>query len=403
MKKIVAFAICAASVTGAVAQKAVVDQAAKMSGKFDKLPEARTLIKGAMNDPETAQDVRTYFVAGDLEYSAYDKGTQAAMVNPADPQANPLTMSVELLNGYNWMMKALPLDAVPDAKGKSGKFAKKIASTVASHYGDYFNAAGELYNNKRYPEAYELFMVYGDLPDAEWLGKAAPAVVPEQRALAYYYGGLAAYFSQQPLKATEALKQARIAGYEDPEAQNYVMEIACWQQLANDSTMASQAKANIIDVARSGFQKYGLQVPLFFSNMINSLISDGQFAQAYELMAQEIAKTPDNAWLYGLRGYTYDVEGKNDQSVADYRMAASLPGADFETLKNASRKIFRQGQEEWNKIEGAGADVQKARQNIRTNYFEAAKEITDRAKQLPNADGSIDYIVDAIDYMLSIQ
>lgn len=403
MKKLVAIALCAATAVGAVAQKQVVDQASKMAGKFDKLPEARALINDAMSNPETANDVRTYFVAGDLEYSAYDKGILAGQINPQDPQAAPLTMAEELLNGYNMMMKALPLDAIPDAKGKSGKYAKKIASTVAGHSNDYFNAGGEFYNNKHYPEAYELFTIYADMPDQEWLGKLAPTLNPEQRAQAYYYGGLAAYFSQQPLKATESLKKARLHGYEDPEAQNYVMEIACWQQLANDSTMANQAKANIIDVARSGYQKYGLQNHLFFSNLINAMIEDNQFAMAYELMDQELAKNPENGWLYGLQGYVYDVEGKDAQAVESYRKAANLPDTDFETMKNAARKIFRQGQEEWNKIEGNSAEAQKARANIRTNYFEAAKAITDKASQMPNADSSIDYIVDAINYMLGIE
>lgn len=403
MKKFVALAICAASVAGAMAQKQVVDQAAKMAGKFDKLPEARALIKEAMQNPETAEDVRTYFVAGDLEYSAYDKGILAGQINPSDPQADRMTMARELLDGYNMMMKALPLDAQPDAKGKSGKFGKKIASTVAGHLNDYFNAGGEFYNNKQYPEAYELFTIYADMPDQDWLGKVTPQLAPEQRAQAYYYAGLAAYFSKEPLKATASLKNARLNGYEDPEAQNYVMEIACWQQLANDSTMTQQAKSNIIDVARAGFQKYGLQVPLFFSNLINSLISDGQFGQAYSLMDQEIANNPENGWLYGLRGYVCDVDGKDEASVKYYRKAAELPGSDFETLKNAARKIFRQGQEEWNKIEGNSADAQKARADIRQNYFEVAKAITDKASQMPNADSSIDYIVDAINYMLGIE
>lgn len=384
-----------------MAQKQVVDQAAKLSGKFDKLNDARVLIKGAIADPETSNDARTYFVAGELEFNAYDNGVKAAMINPNDPSSEPLTMAQELLNGYNYYMQALPLDSVPDAKGKvNPKFSKKIVSKIVGHVNDFFNAGGTLYNNKKYPEAFDMFMIYADMPDESRFGKTVPELTPEQRATAYYYAGLGAYFSQQPLKATEALKKARLMGYDDPEAQNYIMEIASWQQVAQDSTMADMAKGNIIDVARAGYQKYGVSIPLFISNLVNVMINEGQFAQAFALMDEEVSKNPDNAWLYGLRAYVYDVNGNDDKSVEDYRKAATLPGADFETLKNAAKKIYRVGAEKLNAIEGNSADARAARQNLKTNYFEVAKNIVDTAKQLPNADGSIDYVDDAINYAL---
>lgn len=401
MKKILTMALCAASVCGAMAQKQVVDQAAKMSGKFDKLPEARELIKGAMQNEETANDARTYFVAGELEFDAFENGMKAGMINPEDPAANPETMALELLNGYGMYMKALPLDSVPDVKGKvNPKFSKKIVSKVAAHAGDFFNGGGTLYNNKNFADAYNMFMIYADLPDAKWMGKNAPALTPEQRANGYYYAGTAAYFSRQPLKAADALKKARMAGYEDPEAQNYVIEIASWQQLAQDSVMSKEAKANIIDVARSGYQKYGVAVPLFISNMVNAMINEGQFAQAFALLDEEVEKNPENAWLYGLRGYVYDVNGQDDKAVDDYRKAAILPGADFETLKNAAKKLYRVGTEKLNAIEGNSVEAKAARQDVKNNYFMVAKQVVDRARQLPNADGSIDHVSDAVDYAL---
>lgn len=401
MKKILTLALCATTMFGAMAQKQVVDQAAKMSGKFDKLNEARGLIKGAMENAETAKDARTYYVAGELEFNAFDNGVKAGMINPQDPSADPETMAGELLSGYGYFLKALPLDSVPDAKGKvNPKFSKKITDKIGGHVGDFFNAGGTMYNNKKYPEAFDLFMIYADMPDAAWLGKHAPTLTAEQRSTAYYYAGLAAYFSQQPLKATEALKKAREAGYEDPEAQNYVMEIASWQQVAQDSTKADLAKANIIDVACAGYQKYGVSVPLFISNLVNAMINDSNFTEAFSLMDGEIAKNPDNAWLYGLRAYVYDVNGNDEKSLEDYRKAASLPGVDFETLKNAAKKIYRVGAEKLNSIEGNSAEAQAARKDLKDNYFGLAKQIVDTARQMPNADGSIDYVSDAINYAL---
>ena len=109
MKKMLTMALCLAAVASAGAQKANVEGAKKLSGKFDKIEEARNLIKQAMQNPETQNDANTYYVAGKIEFDAYDKGLQAAMINPEDPSANPEAMAQELLNGYDYFLKALQI------------------------------------------------------------------------------------------------------------------------------------------------------------------------------------------------------------------------------------------------------------------------------------------------------
>ena len=64
MKKFLTIALCFAAACSMCAQKAVVDQAKKLSGKIDKIEEARNLIKQAAANPETANDVNTYFIGG---------------------------------------------------------------------------------------------------------------------------------------------------------------------------------------------------------------------------------------------------------------------------------------------------------------------------------------------------
>lgn len=403
MKNLFVIALCAAAISPAMAQKQVVDNAAKLSGKFDKLEEARGLINQAMSNPETANDARTYFVAGELEFDAFDNGIKARMINPEAPAADPLAMGTEILKGYEWYLKALPLDSIPDAKGKvNPKYSKKIISKIAGHASDFFNAGGTFYNAKKvYPEAYTAFMIYGDMPDMEFLGKNAPQLPANDRATSYYNAGLSAYFGNELVKAANAFRKARTIGYEDPEGQVYVYEIACWQHLAqNDSTMVEPAKVAIIDVARAGYEKFGVEKPLFLNNLVNYMVSDGQFGQAIAMIDEQIAANPDNAGLYGLRGFVYDRKGDDNSAIDDYRKAAELPTVDFETLKNAAKKIYRTGAEKWNLIEGNSKDAQAARQDVKVNYFEAAKKITDKARQMNPNDPDLDYVIENIDYAL---
>ncbi|MDE5874894.1 MAG: hypothetical protein K2H15_04540, partial [Muribaculaceae bacterium] len=383
MNRLLTFALCLAAVGTEGAQKAVVDQAAKLSGKADGLSQARELIQQAMQNPETQNDARTYYIAGKIEFDAFDNATKTKMISPDDPSANPVTMADELMKGYNYFLKALPLDSVPNEKGQiKPKFSKDIVNKIAGHNGDFFTAGANYFNEKKYyPEAYDAFMVFGELPETGRLGKLAGLIDPSQISTAFFNAGLAAYSGNEFEKSAEAFAKARQAGY--PQAEAYIYGIACWQAVAQQNPdREKEVQAKIFEIAQAGHEKFGLEQPLFINNLINSMVVDGNVDAALEKLNAVIAENPENAALFGLRGYVNDRIGKDAESEADYRKAAALPSADFETLKNASKKIFRIGTTKWNEIEGASAEAAAARQNVKANYFEAAKEIANKAKAI---------------------
>lgn len=398
MKKILTLALCIAAAGSMCAQKAIVDQAAKLSGKNDKLSEARELIQKAAQNPETNTDARTYYVGGKLEFDAFDNSFKRQMINPKDPAVNPVEMAQQLINGYNLFMKALPLDQQPNAKGEiKPRFAKDIASKVMGHFNDYFNAGGTFYNDKKYyPEAYDAFMIYGSMPSLPFATKEVKATPDSVLNTSFFNAGIAAWAGEHLKEAANAFKHARLNGSDN--VQNYIYEIACWQNLAaNDSTAVEEAKNQIAEVAEAGYNKFGISQPLFVNNMINSYVLDSKLDKAIEKLNQLIAENPDNASLYGLRGYVYDRSNNDEASVADYKKAASLDDADFETLKNAAKKIFRVGTEKWNNIEGATPEQRK---QIKDEYFQYAKDITTRANNMKKGDSDLEYVIENIDYAL---
>ncbi len=395
MKKIFVLALCAAAAGSMFAQKANVDAAKKLAGKVDKIEEARTLIQAALADSETMNDPNTYFIAGKIEYDAFDKNDAARRINPAD--VDLLNMYRELLNGYNYYVQGIPVDAA----SPKPKLGKDMAKAIASHATQYFEGGANFFNEKVfYPEAYQSFMIYGDLSDmTDLLGKATPQLPQADRATAYFNAGLAAYSGNQVEKSAEAFKKARGAGYSDPQA--YVYEIACWQNIAQtDSTKSEEAKNRIREVAMDGYRAFGIDQPLFINNLVNSMVSDNQTDQALALITNELGNHPDSPALYGLRAFVYDRADNDEASLADYRKAVSMPGVDYETLKNAAKKIYRLGAEKWNSLEGNSAATQAARQDVKTNYFEAAKAITEQAKALNGVDDDLQYVIENIDYAL---
>ena len=210
-----------------------------------------------MANPETANDAQTYFIAGKIEFDSYDKQLTDRMINPAS--VDNVKMSENLLNGYNSYVKALPLTAVPNEKGKTDtKTSKAIVSAIKGHANDFFDAGAFFFNaQKVYPEAYECFMIYGDLPSQDFMADQKLAIPDTLRGTAYFNAGLAAYTGNDIYKSADAFRKARSVGYEDKQA--YIYEIACWQAAAQrDSTMEQTAKEKIMEVAEAGDKKFGI-------------------------------------------------------------------------------------------------------------------------------------------------
>lgn len=401
MKKILTFMLCLGAITPLFAQKALVEQAKKLSGKPDKLEEARSLIKQAMQNPETQNDAQTYYIAGKIEMDAFDNGFKNKMINPNDPSAQGGVMADEIVAAYNYFLQALPLDSMPNEKGQiKPKFSKDIINKINGHAADFFTAGADYYNEKAYyPQAYNAFMIYGNLPEGI-LAANAKDFNQQQIATAFFNAGLAASQGGAPEESAQAFKKARLAGYEQPEATIY--EIACWQTIAQqDESRFAEAQANIKTAAQAGIDAFGIDNSIFLNNLINSMVSDGEIDQAIAKLNELIAANPEAANLYGLRGYVYDRAEKDDLSEADYRKASSLPSADFETLKNTSNKLYRVGATKLNDLEGTSAETKAAREDIKVNYFIEAQNLANRANEMQPGDPYIQNILDSIDYALT--
>lgn len=399
MNKFMLAAFCLTVAGGMSAQKINVDNAKKLSGKFDKIEEARNLIKQAMEDPSTSNDANTYFVAGKIEFDAYDKGLQTAMIKPDDPSANPVTMAQELLNGYEYFLKALPLDQVPNEKGEiKPKHTKNIINTIAGHNGDFFKAGSDMYNaGQYYPGAYQGFIIFADLPDMEVLGNKAPKTPQADRAQAYFNAGISAYSGNQVPLAAEAFRKARLMGSEDPKA--YMYEIACWQNLAqNDSTQVEPAQKAIMEVAEAGYSKFGLEDPIFLNNLVNTLVQNEKYDEAISKVNALTAENSANANLYGLLGFIYDRKGDDAASLDAYKKAIAIENCDFETLKNAAKKFLRVGSNKYGELDPADSAGKLA---VKSNYFDVANDICQRAKSIKADDQDLQYVIESIDYALT--
>jgi hypothetical protein len=406
MKKAFITLLCIAAIGSMGAQKKTVDAANKLVGKTDKIADARGLIKQAMTDPETAQDARTYFVAGQIEFGSYDQDFLKKQINQNDASLSATDMADKLLNGYNYFMQALPLDAQPNEKGKvSPKYTKDIASKIAGHTNNFYEAAIAKYNDKKYyPDAYNAFMIFSEMPEKELTAKVAPAFPDSVRALGFYYAGICAYSGNEVDKAKSAFERAVNLGLNDPNG--YLYQIGCWEAIAkNDSTRLEEAQNAIVDIAKKGYSAFGMQNPVFIRNILQDYVNKGQPQAAVDMLNNEIAANPNIALLYGLRGWAYANVGNDDASIADYKKAASMPDVDSSVLLMGATKIWRQGTNVYGKLEGNSGDMRAAKAQLKSEYFEPALEMAEKALSLSTDNSErnrINNLIDNINYVLDL-
>lgn len=400
MKKVFAFALCLAAVASAGAQKTLADQAKKLSSS--DMNQARELVKQAIT--ADANDPYNYFVAGSIEWDAFDKSNKALLFNPNDTKIDKSEMGKQLVNGYNYFIQVLPLDQKPNEKGQiKPKYTSKIIGKVVEHYiaNDFFNAGAQAYQDKQYyPLAYEAFMIQGKVPGMPEFSDKLKNVPDSVRAQSFFNAGLSAWAGNNLQGVAEAMKNARLLDYKEPEA--YIYEIAAWQRMAQEDSTQQFQKASekaIQEVAEAGYKKFGLEQPLFINNLINSMIGANQNAEALAKLNELISENPQSPDLYSLRAFVYDRQGKDEESVADYKKAASMQGASFDILKVAANKLLRMGT---NKINDTDRSDKAAMEALKMNYFMPAQDMLKKAIEVKGgeSDSDIDYLMENVTYAL---
>lgn len=407
MKKIIMALMCLAVAGGMSAQKKVVDSANKLVGKPDKLTEARGLINEAINNPETANDPRTYYVAGMIEWKAYDADRlNKDMGKPT--MSTDTEMAAQMLNGYKYLTKALELDAVPDAKGKTGAYATKIYNELAGHDKEFWTAGATYYNEKKfYPEAFEGFYTAAEIPAINGINPKAVTLLPDStRMQAYFYAGQSAYSGKALESAIKAFEKAAQLGMDDPNV--YVYQLASWEAIGDqDSTRKVEAGNKMNEVSMAGFKKFGINPNIFLSRLVENYAEQNRLDQALELLNTQITENPNAAILYRLRGWVNGKMEKEDALVDDYLKAGSMADADADILYNCANVIYRYVANKNGALEINDPNAKTIRENLKNNFLQPALEFANKAKQLNQGEkankalaGKINNLLDDIDYLL---
>lgn len=392
MKKIAILGLCLMVTASAFAQKSVVKEAESAMKSGKPYTEVKKIITPAYSNPETQNTAEVYYIPGKAGIQQYDDMLGKRQLNMLpNGEADFIVMDDALMAAYGDFMKALPLDSLPDAKGKiKPKYSKDIINKIAGHVNDYNMMGGDYWNSKEYDKAYQTWQIYLDiLNDPRFEGKVNN---PGDTIIAgvYYNQALAAWQSEDLNKAIDAFRKSINKGNNKEEVLKYAVGVA---NLAKDNDA-------LLEFASMGNNLYGKEDTEFLNQIINYYLQTEKYDEAMKYLSNGISTDPSNSQYYALRGIIYDNKNDRDNAMADYKKALDLNPENSLALFYYGRGVAAKAGELQDNYDKPDYDSYKAK-NIDPQYREAVSYLEKAYTLDPNNRTEILRVLDICYYNLN--
>jgi len=316
MRKILFITMMAVLTSGSIfAQKSALKDAKRALGR-DDLNEARTMIKQAVEHPETATDPETWKVWGDIGNKAFDLQRTNAMLGKS---ANDKVMYDGLMESYGPYVKADSLGELPDAKGKvKNKFRKDIAGILRANHPFYIN--GGVYYNEQgdYKKATDFFEVYWNIPSLPiFEGEKDAFVLDSTFQTIKYYAIITAIQGEDHKRALAMLQRAA----KEPFIENSAYKESDIYELMASEYIQLGDSAKFLEILYDGAEKFPSS-NYFLPNLVNVFIREGNTDKAMEYLDKAIENTPQNSCdLNSVKGALLAEQKNYEAAEAEYRKA----------------------------------------------------------------------------------
>ena len=326
-------ALCVAA-SASFAQKKVVNEAQSIAkGSNADFGEARTLIKGALENPETKDDAKTWYVAGFIEDQQFNAERAKQILGQ---QPNEPVMYEALYGILPYFQKAYELDQLPNEKGKvKPKYTKDIKSILSANHVYLFNGGAYYFDKQEYKKAYDFFNQYVEISELPMFAGTQTAKKDSTFMTVQFYAAAASLAKDSRL-AIAALERAKNTPYRQYDVYQYLCYEYGEARTAQDSVMLEKT-----------FEE-GMQVfpdsAFFLNNLINTYIYSNRNEKALEMLNVAIQKNPNDANLYNVMGRVYET-GLKDYANAEknFQIALEKDPNLTDALSNIGRIYYNQG------------------------------------------------------------
>ena len=304
MKRILwTVALCIAA-TGAFAQKKAVKEAQSIAkGTNPDFAEARTIINGALENPETKEDAQAWFVAGFIENQQFSAEQTKQMIGQQPDEA---TMYSALTSILPYFEKSYEYDQRPNEKGKvKPKYTKDIKSILSANHVYYINAGAYYFDKEEYQKAYDAFEQYLKIKELPMFADTKVAEKDSNFMTVQFYAAVAATQLKNSELAIAALERAKNTDYRANDVYQYL----CYEYEQAKDTV------NLEKTLEEGMAKFPDE-PYYLMSLINNYIYSNRNEKAIEYLNTAISKDSQNPQLYDVMGRVYET-GMKDYAKAE--------------------------------------------------------------------------------------
>ncbi|MDR2121351.1 MAG: tetratricopeptide repeat protein [Tannerella sp.] len=331
MKNVLLFIGLSLVTVTAFAQKKNVSAAERISKEAKpNYDEARNLIKSALEDPETKNDAKTWYVAGKIEDKQF---TDENMKQILGQQPNEPVMYEALANSLPHFMKAYELDQLPNEKGKvKPRFAKSILGTLSANHVYYLNGGAYYFDQRDYRKACNFFEQYLEISDSPFFRGEKISEKDSSYMIVQFYLAVASTQLDDSEMAIRNLKRAK----DTPYRQNEVYQYLCYEyeQIQDSVNLEKTLEEGLAVFPDSSY---------YLLHLISLYISSNRDEQALQHLNTAITRDPNNSDLYQAMGSVY--ESKKDYTKAEesYLKAVEIAPESPTALSNIGRVYYNQG------------------------------------------------------------
>ena len=333
MKRIVlSVALCVIASSASFAQTKAVKEAQSIA-KSEKpdFAEARTLINGALENPETKDDAKTWYVAGFIEDQQFNVEKTKQMMGQ---QPNEPVMYDALGKILPFFKKSYELDQLPNEKGKiKPKFSKDIKSILGAHHIYYLNGGAYYFEQRDYKNAYNFFNQYLEISDLPMFKGEQVAARDTNFMTVQFYAAVAATQLGDSKTAIAALERAKTTDFKLNDVYQY---LSAEYEMAKDTV-------NYEKTLEEGLSRFPDE-PYYLLNLINNYIYSNRNEKAIEYLNIAISKDPTNAQYPNVMGVVYEKGVKDIDKAEEYfKKSLEIDPNYLDAVSNLGRIYYNQG------------------------------------------------------------
>ena len=357
MKKISLVGLCFMTAAMAFAQADRLKDAEHMlKASTPDYAGALTVIKPALENPETAKNVNAWYTAGKAAAGVFeDAFKKVQLQQEVSPEQKDFAGKC-LGDAYKYYLTALPLDSLPDEKGKiKPKKSKDIIKEMVNNY-NYLSTAGNFcWEANDGQGAYDIWELYLTLPENPALAGKVAINDPAMAGNMMFIQGIAMLNTKDYNKALDKFRGAANTPYDNENI--YIGGIQAALQTDNNPA--------VLEFAKKGYEKYGTKNTVFISELINDRIQNKDYAGAHEYVTVALDSVSDpvvKAQLLDVLGVVYETEEKMDQALDVFKQASELDPTnakiffDMGRILNNQAAVIDQKSEDTSKIDPAAME-----------------------------------------------